>query len=75
MGRVVAQRPGGEGLVIWALRLNSLAAPTRLRPYGLSHPPHEGEGEVASYPSCNDDHVRAVGDASVRAGATAGEGA
>src|SRR5690606_41235900 len=42
-GRVVAQRPGGEGRVIRVRRLNSLAAPTRLR-LRLSHPPHEGEG-------------------------------
>ncbi len=50
MGRVVAQRPGGEGLVIGPQRLNSLAAPTRLRPDGLTPPPRDGEGEAsASY--------------------------
>src|SRR5690606_41243215 len=43
-GRGVAQRPGGEGLVI-RVRLNSLAVPTRLRPFGLNHPPRDGEGE------------------------------
>ncbi len=49
MGRVVALRPGGEGLVIGPQRLNSLAAPTRLRPDGLSHPPRDGEGEALRY--------------------------
>src|SRR5690606_16834157 len=32
-------------------RWNSPVAPTRLRPDGLSHPPHEGEGEAARCPS------------------------
>ncbi|EKY24723.1 hypothetical protein HMPREF0185_03176 [Brevundimonas diminuta 470-4] len=53
MGRVVEakRRPGGEGVTIlvstrtWPRRVDSLAAPTRLRPVGLSHPPHKGEGE------------------------------
>ncbi len=45
MGRVVAQRPGGEGQVIQDATSEQPSRPTRLRPYGLSHPPHEGEGE------------------------------
>ncbi|GEM_PF-6285919 len=45
MGRVVAQRPGGEGRG-WARRVACGVAPTRLR-LGLSHPPHEGEGDWA----------------------------
>ena len=45
MGREVAQQPGGEGRG-WARRVACGVAPTRLR-LGLSHPPHEGEGDWA----------------------------
>ena len=48
MGRVVAQRPGGEGVAIETLRLTCQAAPTRLT-LRVSHPPREGEGEAQRF--------------------------
>ena len=45
MGRVVAQRPGGEGAVRRSGADDLPNRPHPASPFGLSHPPHEGEGE------------------------------
>ncbi len=49
MGRVVAQRPGGEGMVIRNAALDLRKRPHPASPFGLSLPPHEGEGEASRY--------------------------
>ena len=45
-GRVVAQRPGGEGQAILGAALDLPCRPHPASPCGLSHPPRDGEGEA-----------------------------
>ena len=49
MGRVVAQRPGGEDEAIRSAARDVPKRPHPVSPFGLNHPPHEGEGEATRY--------------------------